>query len=58
VEEPEQRDALAVLGCTHIQGYFFSRPMPADETGDYLERAGAGAGASGDLKVTGATPVP
>jgi diguanylate cyclase (GGDEF)-like protein/PAS domain S-box-containing protein len=52
VEEAEQRDALAVLGCTHIQGYFFSRPMPADQTGDFLERAEAGSGSNGGLKLT------
>jgi diguanylate cyclase (GGDEF)-like protein/PAS domain S-box-containing protein len=52
VEEAEQRDALAVLGCTHIQGYFFSRPMPADQTGNYLERAEAGSGSNGGLKLT------
>ena len=40
VEQQEQRDALATLGCTHIQGYFFSPPMPGDETHDYLARSG------------------
>jgi diguanylate cyclase (GGDEF)-like protein/PAS domain S-box-containing protein len=58
VEEVEQRDALAVLGCTHIQGYFFSRPMPADQTADYLGRAHIDSGSSEGLRVTGATPVP
>ncbi len=36
VENLEQRDVLAELGCTHIQGYFFSTPMPGDQTHDYL----------------------
>jgi len=40
VEKIEQRDALALLGCTHIQGYFFSPPMPGDQTHDYLARGG------------------
>jgi EAL domain-containing protein (putative c-di-GMP-specific phosphodiesterase class I) len=40
VEQLEQRDALAALGCTHLQGYFFSRPMPGDETHAYLARGG------------------
>jgi EAL domain-containing protein (putative c-di-GMP-specific phosphodiesterase class I) len=38
VEQLEQRDALAILGCTHIQGYFFSRPMPGAQTHDFLAR--------------------
>jgi diguanylate cyclase (GGDEF)-like protein/PAS domain S-box-containing protein len=36
VEQPEQREALAELGCTHIQGYLFSPPMPGDQTLSYL----------------------
>jgi diguanylate cyclase (GGDEF)-like protein/PAS domain S-box-containing protein len=36
VEEPEQYAALAALGCTNIQGYLFSRPMPADGVRGYL----------------------
>jgi diguanylate cyclase (GGDEF)-like protein/PAS domain S-box-containing protein len=31
VETTEQRDALLLAGCTLGQGYFFSRPVPADE---------------------------
>jgi EAL domain-containing protein (putative c-di-GMP-specific phosphodiesterase class I) len=38
VEHSEQRDTLAELGCTHIQGYLYSPPMPGDETHDYLTR--------------------
>ena len=41
VEQPEQRRALADLGCTHIQGYLYSRPMPGDETLRYLEHNSA-----------------
>ena len=26
------------MGCHHMQGYFFSRPMPADEAQGYLQR--------------------
>ena len=44
VEEPEQRDALAALGCTHIQGYLIARPMPGEETHDFLDRDHAVAG--------------
>ena len=41
VEQLEQRDALASLGCSHIQGYLFSPPMPGDATFDFLERNAA-----------------
>jgi EAL domain-containing protein (putative c-di-GMP-specific phosphodiesterase class I) len=48
VEDAEQRNALADLGCTHIQGYFFSPPMPGDQTDDYL----ADSGSNDELRVT------
>ena len=38
VELPEQYEALAELGCTHIQGYLYSRPVPPDEVPDLVER--------------------
>ena len=31
VETKEQRDFLVENGCENIQGYFYSRPIPADE---------------------------
>ncbi|MGI4765185.1 MAG: putative bifunctional diguanylate cyclase/phosphodiesterase [Janthinobacterium lividum] len=31
VETDEQRQILEILGCTDIQGFFYARPMPADE---------------------------
>ncbi|MNR49889.1 Oxygen sensor protein DosP [compost metagenome] len=34
VESPEQVDALRRLSCDQIQGYVFSRPLPA---GDALQ---------------------
>jgi diguanylate cyclase (GGDEF)-like protein/PAS domain S-box-containing protein len=37
VERSEQRQALIELGCQHIQGYLFARPMTADDTYAYLE---------------------
>jgi diguanylate cyclase (GGDEF)-like protein/PAS domain S-box-containing protein len=43
VETMEQRDALALLGCTHIQGYLFSPPMPGDQTEGYLVHNEVGA---------------
>ncbi len=36
VETQEQRDFLAGHGCDEIQGYFYSRPLTAEECGDYL----------------------
>jgi diguanylate cyclase (GGDEF)-like protein len=41
VEDQEQLDALADYGCDQIQGYHFSRPMPARMVPGYLERFGA-----------------
>jgi diguanylate cyclase (GGDEF)-like protein len=58
VEDAQQRDALVLLGCTHIQGYFFSRPMPADEVGDYLGRVGSGATGNDDVTIIEATRLP
>ena len=31
VETAEQMSALKEMGCDVIQGYYFSRPLPADE---------------------------
>ncbi len=36
VEEEEQLAFLRALGCDLIQGYYFSRPMPADEIIEFL----------------------
>jgi diguanylate cyclase (GGDEF)-like protein/PAS domain S-box-containing protein len=38
VEHADQTEALTELGCTHIQGYLYSRPMPGDQTHAYLAR--------------------
>jgi EAL domain-containing protein (putative c-di-GMP-specific phosphodiesterase class I) len=37
VETEEQRDFLIQNGCINIQGYFYYRPMPADEVTKILE---------------------
>ncbi len=37
VEDAAQAEALAALGCTNIQGYLYSRPLPGDQTHAYLE---------------------
>lgn len=31
VETPEQFQALVGMGCTHMQGFLFSKPLPEDE---------------------------
>jgi EAL domain-containing protein (putative c-di-GMP-specific phosphodiesterase class I) len=37
VETEGQREHLAALGCTRLQGYLFSRPLAADAMTAYLE---------------------
>ena len=36
VERTEHLESLRGMGCEVMQGFFFSRPMPAAEVGDYL----------------------
>lgn len=38
VENREQLDVLRKLGCQVVQGYFISRPVPADEIAALLDR--------------------
>jgi diguanylate cyclase (GGDEF)-like protein/PAS domain S-box-containing protein len=38
VEDAEQRDTLRQLGAKHGQGYFFARPMPAQEIAALLDQ--------------------
>jgi diguanylate cyclase (GGDEF)-like protein/PAS domain S-box-containing protein len=37
VETEQQRDLLIELGCTHAQGYLFSKPVPANEVERLLD---------------------
>ena len=37
VETIEQRDQLAALGCDHCQGYYFARPMSADDFSSLIQ---------------------
>ncbi|TQK11041.1 bifunctional diguanylate cyclase/phosphodiesterase [Herbaspirillum sp. SJZ107] len=41
VENIAQLDALRAAGCDHIQGYVFSKPLPAAECAAYLRRHAA-----------------
>lgn len=38
IETASQLSTLSALGCTYGQGYYFARPMPAEEMGLFLER--------------------
>lgn len=38
VETREQADALKQMGCDIIQGYYFSRPLPADDFERYVRK--------------------
>ena len=39
VETDEQLEALRAQGCTEVQGYLFSKPVPASQIGSLLEDA-------------------
>lgn len=41
VETVDQCDLLSSLGCEIAQGYFYSRPMPAGQVPEFLERMNA-----------------
>jgi EAL domain-containing protein (putative c-di-GMP-specific phosphodiesterase class I) len=36
VEDADTLRALAAVGCDSVQGYYFSRPVPADDLIDWL----------------------
>jgi len=38
VETLKQQDFLVEKGCHNMQGYFYARPMPADEMEEYLKK--------------------
>lgn len=42
VEEPRQQALLRDLGCSVVQGYLYSRPVPFEETTALLHRGSAG----------------
>ncbi|CAI8881703.1 diguanylate cyclase [Methylococcus capsulatus] len=41
VETAEQLEFLERAGCDEVQGFYFSRPVPADEIAGWLSREGA-----------------
>ncbi|MEY8199703.1 MAG: EAL domain-containing protein, partial [Colwellia sp.] len=38
VETQEQKDFIVDNGCHNIQGYFYSKPIPADEMRSFLTK--------------------
>lgn len=42
VETEQQREMLSSIGCDLMQGYLFSRPVPADEAVAFLTHTGIG----------------
>ncbi|HPT48667.1 MAG TPA: EAL domain-containing protein [Accumulibacter sp.] len=51
VETAAQRKALLTMGCVAMQGYHFSRPVPADELTVMLDRRARGESLSWDENV-------
>ena len=41
VETQEQYRVLKAMGCDLVQGYYFSKPVPSEEFGKFLEERGA-----------------
>ena len=39
VETIEQAESLIRLGCVHAQGFYYARPMPADDVAELFERS-------------------
>ena len=46
VETDAQRQALRELGCGYGQGYFFDRPLAAEQAKSLLSNSGAAAAAA------------
>jgi EAL domain-containing protein (putative c-di-GMP-specific phosphodiesterase class I) len=38
VETKEMSDALCEMGCNYLQGYYYSKPVPADKFLDYIRK--------------------
>ena len=39
VENAQMAEGLTEMGCTYLQGYYFSRPLPMEEFLEYLRKA-------------------
>ena len=53
VETPEQLELIRTLGCTEMQGYLFSKPMPAGKLADVLGRTMQGESAPAAKRAVG-----
>jgi diguanylate cyclase (GGDEF)-like protein len=42
IETPEELELVRSLGCTHGQGYLFSRPVPAEQLRSFIDARAAG----------------
>ena len=40
VEEASQVQCLRQIGCDYIQGFYYSKPLPAEEFFDFLTNGG------------------
>ena len=49
VETSQELEALRVLGCDYVQGYYYSKPLPRDEFETYLKEHGSNALLGGTL---------
>jgi EAL domain-containing protein (putative c-di-GMP-specific phosphodiesterase class I) len=47
IETASQRDILRRENCRYMQGYFFARPMPADEVPGFIAGIAEGEVAAG-----------
>ena len=50
IETQEQLDLLEALGCTMMQGYLFSKPLPPEELAVLLDASGGGGAWADDRK--------
>jgi EAL domain-containing protein (putative c-di-GMP-specific phosphodiesterase class I) len=55
VESPEQAKLLHLLKCDGMQGFLFSKPLPAGEVEEFLRRSQADYGRTGFFQ---GTPIP
>ncbi len=56
VETKEELDGILKAGITHIQGYYYSRPLPMAEFIEYLTKAGSQVSGESAEQAAGETP--
>ena len=55
IETPAQAERMRALACTYGQGFFFARPLPAEEVADVARETAAAAATGAE---TDAAPAP